>query len=154
MDAPIWESERAVQVPPSGCIIWTGPLTAYGYGNAKRGTANGAHRVAYEQAFGPIPAGMHICHKCDVRSCINPDHLFCGTPADNMADKARKGRVIPMLGETNGTAKLTTDDVVRIKQMHAAGASMISIGKLFKVSDTCAYNICHGRSWRHVEVPQ
>lgn len=149
----VWESRRAVQVLPSGCIIWTGTVDAKGYSRiASGGTVMRGHRLAYEQAFGPIPEGMHICHKCDVRSCINPDHLFCGTHADNMADKARKGRVVPMIGERNGNAKVTATDVAVIRKMHAAGASMIQIGKVYDISDATAYSICHGRTWKHLGV--
>lgn len=147
----IWEDDRAVQVLPSGCIIWTGAKHGGGYSSVQvDGVQRAAHRVAYEQAYGPIPDGMHVCHRCDVRSCINPDHLFAGTHADNMADKARKGRVVPMIGERSGTTKLKDADVIAMRAMNAAGASMIEIGKAFKVSDTCAYSICRGRTWRHL----
>lgn len=62
-----------------------------------------AHRVAYEQKFGLIPPGMAACHKCDVRACINPDHIFLGTHDDNMRDMVAKGRA---RGRLTGTAKV------------------------------------------------
>jgi hypothetical protein len=74
--------------PKTGCHVWTGSKYGRGYGNLQIAT----HRLAWELANGPIPEGLSILHRCDNPACCNPDHLFLGTQADNMADKVRKGR--------------------------------------------------------------
>ena len=79
-------------VPFSGCWLWTGP-SSDGYGDFRIGGKRIlAHRLSYELHIGPIPDGMFVCHKCDVRCCINPAHLFAGTSGDNALDMYAKGR--------------------------------------------------------------
>lgn len=85
--------EFSIPVPESGCWLWTRHLAEGGYGSfGEGGKHHRAHRIAYEVYVGPIPEGMFVCHKCDTRSCCNPDHLFLGTQSDNIKDMYRKGR--------------------------------------------------------------
>lgn len=80
-------------VTECGCQIWTGAVSTKGYGIfQKDGKYTGSHRAAWELRNGPIPDGLWVLHRCDVRPCINPEHLFLGTAVDNTADMIRKGR--------------------------------------------------------------
>lgn len=87
-----WQS-RLIPEPNSGCLLWEGAVTRDGYGLVRRNNTNHrVHRLAWEEAKGPIPEGLNVCHTCDVPACCNPDHLFLGTQLDNVADMRTKGR--------------------------------------------------------------
>lgn len=89
-----WAEARSIPVPESGCWIWLGAEKGNGYGNVRQGRGNiPAHRRSFIESFGPVPTGVDVCHRCDTRCCINPDHLFLGTRLDNMRDCAAKGRL-------------------------------------------------------------
>lgn len=83
-----------VDTRSNNCWLWLGPKDSNGYGSYKRedGKTVGAHRYSYEAVFGPIPTGNYACHACDRPSCVRPDHIFPGTPKQNIADAIMKGR--------------------------------------------------------------
>ena len=107
-----------------------------------------AHRFSYEHFKGPLPKGMHACHKCDESSCCNPDHLFPGTPADNMQDMVRKGR--GLVGEKNANTRFTEADVFSIYRDVDAGLSREAIAKKHNVSAVTISHIATGRNWKHL----
>src|SRR6187455_1405138 len=112
--ATLWAGYRVN--PDTNCWEWTGHKLPKGYGRiGKDGKLYQTHRLAYELARGPIPQGMHVCHHCDNPSCINPDHLFVGTNADNHADKIAKDRQAKPRGIKNAAAKLNEADVRAIR---------------------------------------
>lgn len=89
--------KKYINLDESGCWLWTGAKTKRGYGGFLRGkqgkqTYYYAHRFMYELANGPITNGLFCCHHCDVRNCVNPDHMFLGTTQDNTRDMIAKGR--------------------------------------------------------------
>ncbi len=138
--------------PEHGCWIFHGAITDVGYGRLWVNKVRWlAHRFAWTIANGPIPDGKWVLHRCDVRACVRPDHLFLGDHDDNMADMARKGRAangdrhgaytkpqsratgqrngaythpdkrVRMPGEKNVNAKLTDDMVRLIRERYARG---------------------------------
>ena len=104
----------------TGCHMWTAGKNDQGYGYfAVKTVMVRAHRFAYERANGPIPEGLVIDHLCEVKACVNPDHLFLGSNADNTADMVKKGRAksVVSIGEANGRARLTDAQVIEIRAL-------------------------------------
>ncbi|HET9285413.1 MAG TPA: HNH endonuclease [Candidatus Angelobacter sp.] len=134
----------------SGCWIWNGLIRLDGYGATRfEGREQGAHRAAWKLFRGKIPQGMMVCHKCDVRACVNPAHLFLGTAAENARDMSVKGR--NRRGEKHGSAKLTRVQVRQIKAMLAEDRMYMSeIAREFGVSETTIRAIKTGKTWKEI----
>ncbi len=132
------------------CWAWTGCLAdAYGrFQYEKR--PQPAHRVSWKIFKGPIPAGLFVCHKCDFRPCVNPDHLFLGTNAENQQDAVAKGRKRSPHGERHHRARLLEEQVRTIKSMLSRGAIQAELARQFGVSKYIINGIARGRGWKHV----
>lgn len=131
-----------------GCWEWLGTKTR-GYGQFSVGRKRyRVHRLVYELAFGPIPEGKIVCHRCDNPSCANPDHLFLGTNLDNAEDRGSKGR--HAFGERNGKSKLTSGDVIQMRKDHCSGVSIRRLAKLYGLSSYHTFNILHRKVWAHI----
>lgn len=109
------------------CWYWTGGIDSSGYGRCARSRYGEvrAHRLAWRLWYGAPPADLKVLHRCDVRSCVNPDHLFLGTQADNVRDMNEKGRgrSVPVCGEANHHSKLTAAQIVELRKTYARAAS-------------------------------
>lgn len=144
--------EGSIPEPNSGCLLWERGGVTDGYGTMRwQGKMRGVHILSWEQHNGrPVPPGMCICHKCDVRRCVNPAHLFLGTNAENIADKVRKGRQARhqlARGENNGHARLTAADIQTIR---ADARKNVDIARAFNVDPSHVSKIRSGDAWRHV----
>lgn len=132
--------------PNSGCWLWFGPVDENGYGRVRNGSKKiRVHRLSYEIHKGPIPQGLVACHRCDVPGCVNPEHLFVGTLADNIADRDAKGR--QARGERGAGSKLTSNNVLSIL---ADGRTHRAIGEDYGVSHRTVGEIKRGRKWKHL----
>ena len=131
-----------------GCWLWEGGLSRGGYGAIRSsGKMRRAHRLAWELYYSaPVPEGIYVLHSCDQPRCVSPLHLRLGTHSENMAD--RKSRRREARGEHVGRAKLTSENVLEIRE------STVSAGKLAKVygvSDVTICNVRNMRYWKHVQ---
>lgn len=140
--------ERNVVKTADGCWLWTGSQK-YGYGRVMIGGVRKlAHRWAFEIYRGESPDGLCVCHTCDVPLCVNPDHLFLGTRADNVADMDAKKRRVPPRGERNAHAKLSAEKVRAIRSSHLRNAE---IARQYDVSKVLIGLIKRGAVWGHVQ---
>jgi hypothetical protein len=145
---------RLINKTPS-CWIWIGSCYKNGYGSFgvgiwKEGTFKNtyAHRVSYELHKGPIPIGLCVLHKCDNPPCVNPDHIWLGTTADNVRDKVNKKR--HGFGEKNSQAILKEKDIIEIRKLHNDGMKQIEIAKKFPVHKGTIWQIVNRLSWKHI----
>lgn len=153
----------ASKVVKSGdCWVWTAAKFKSGYGRFAIGATRAqremeyAHRAAYRLFVGPIPKGMVVCHQCDVRGCVNPEHLFLGTQKDNVHDCIAKGRARKhtgpnpkISGEGHGNHKLTEANV---REILTSADSNVALGAKFSVHYRTIWLIRARKRWAHITV--
>lgn len=156
----------SIPCPASGCRLWFGLLNEKGYGRVNiNGRMIKVHRLRWELDHGPIPFDVNICHRCDVRCCIEPLHLFAGLQADNVADMMAKGRHVPPptlypdrpkkrigvgtpRGENSAASKLTDEKVRLIRSSLAKHAELAVI---LGVDRKTVRMVRAGETWSHVK---
>ncbi len=132
-----------------GCIPWIGGKTKAGYGSfCYFFKKYYAHRVVAEAKFGKLKPGDEVCHKCDNPGCINPDHLFIGTHAENIQDCVRKGR--QPKGEDNGQHKVSEKQVRAIRELLSQGVTQKRIAQHYPLSQQTISEIATRKIWKHI----
>lgn len=142
-----------IKKPGDDCWLWVGSMHKLGYGILTRNNKLlKAHRYSWELFRGKIPDNINVLHKCDVRNCVNPSHLFLGTQKDNMRDCVKKGRhKIPPVryGEQNHNSKLKRTEVEQMRDLRKnSEMAYKEIAKLFGVSTMTALRAIRGSSWK------
>jgi hypothetical protein len=153
LEDKFWEK---VSIPPdvlTGCWEWRAYRKAGGYGTVQV-KANGrwreayAHRIGWSLVNGDVPEGKFVCHRCDNRGCVNPTHLFLGTPAENSKDMTNKRRSAH--GERAARAKLSPDVVRSIRARCTSGETLTAVAKSLGLPLSTVFNIKTRRSWRYL----
>ena len=142
------------QEDENGCWIWTAYITPYGYGQfaminlgyKPMHASRSSWILHHKKDPGP---GLLVCHTCDVRPCVNPDHLFLGTHNDNKRDCVSKNRQAQ--GARNAQSKLTVAEVREIKKLMAKNVTQYKIAIQYNIHESQISAIKHGRTWRHVK---
>lgn len=136
--------ERTIPEPNTGCHLWLFALNTKGYAINHKGYV---HREVLRLKLGrPILDGMFACHTCDQRCCVNPDHLYEGTPADNAADRMRRGRH----GHGDGNPILTEDEVIELRDLVVKYHPILNAKRVAKelgVSHKVVLDAVNGRTW-------
>ena len=147
-------NEKYKQVKKDECWNWEGNIAQGGYGmfsirrpDIRRKTWS-AHRIAWMiQNQQDIPEGMMICHKCDNRRCVNPNHLYAGTGSDNNRDTVIRNRGNRKIEEQCSWSKLTTDDVLYILN---SSEKQVNLAKQFNIDPSLVSQIKSGKRWNHL----
>jgi hypothetical protein len=155
LTARFWS--RVARRGPGECWEWTGGRFSGGYGELYVFGKNvKAHRYSYELLVGPIPAGMFVCHRCDNPPCVNPAHLFIGSPRDNVIDAFQKGRrsyLRPRYGAEASSTKLTKEIAAEVRATFRRYDRVFgyeALARRFGVSHTAIQRIVIGRTWRTI----
>jgi hypothetical protein len=135
---------------PNDCWIY---MVGARYGKMKIGEKTvSAHRYSYELHHGEVSEGKVICHKCDVKLCVNPEHLFIGTQKDNIHDMFSKNRDNRPKGSKHHNTKLNEEKVLGIKELLMKGFKIKEVAEIYKVPYSTISQIKSEKSWRHIKL--
>lgn len=144
---------------PNGCWEWKGHINEKGYGRVRIGSTKSnklwyAHRLSYQTFKGDLLAGKQINHTCDNTLCVNPEHLYQGTPKDNMDDMFNRGRNYHPAGSSHKQAKLTEEDVTLIRTARHKGVPAKAIWQQHfpYMAYSTIRNISNNIGWKHVKI--
>ena len=133
----------------NGCWEWTAYIHKSGCGRLKiNNTTVDSYRFSYELHFGIIENDLCVCHSCDNRKCVNPEHLFLGTRKENNQDRTYKGRSCK--GSKRKNAKLTEENIIEIKDLLSKGFQQKEIAEKYNISKPIISDIKTGKRWKHV----
>ncbi len=134
-----------------GCWLWSGGKMKNGYANFFIGKkSQRVHRLSYQHYFGSIPNGLGVLHKCDVRNCIRPDHLFTGTQKDNLQDCKIKGRTT--IGIKNAMAKLDDEKASLIRKLYSSGGiTQRTLATQFGITQSNVSRLVGRKHWTHIQ---
>lgn len=136
------------------CWLWIGTKYSNGYGDFSPSAKKRhilAHRFSFQTHYGEIPPGLQVCHKCDVRHCVRPDHLFLGTAKDNLHDMAAKGRARIAPPEHRLSTRLNWGSVAQIRSLHKL-LTYDELAANYGVSKNTIWQIVTNRAWQKTSV--
>ena len=152
---------KVIPEPMAGCWIWMGAVNPAGYGmfhlshdvSTNKSKAILAHRFSFECFKKQILGDKQALHYCDNPACVNPNHLFSGTPADNVADMDKKNRRVTKTykGSAHHKSKITESQVEKIINLGKQGIKQSDIGIMFGISQVQVGNILRGKQWKHLQ---
>lgn len=145
--------DKGYKILPNGCWEWLLNRCKGGYpeiGRYMKGEQRKGHRFSYEKFKGPIPFGMYVCHTCDNRGCVNPNHLWLGTHEENMKDMVDKKR--QGYGVNHSQAKLSEKQAKEIYfKYHQLKMKQRDIAKEYGLTQYAVWAISNERTWKHVD---
>jgi hypothetical protein len=147
---------RFIRLPEGGdgCWLWDIAKTQNGYTTIRiPGTKTkkvSGHRIAWVLFNGPIPPSMFVLHHCDTKACVRPDHLYLGTPKENMRDKIVRQRTNHPYGERSGSAKLSNEDVIDIRHRYSEGTLQKSLANEYRVDQSTISDIVRKIHWKNI----